>query len=480
MNKLKDLEPKSVFKYFEELSQVPRGSGNMDAVSSYCEEFAKAHSLKYYRDSANNVIIYKDASEGYENSDPVILQAHLDMVCQKDEGVEIDFEKEAIDIYVDGDFIKARGTTLGADNGISAACLLAILESDEIEHPPLEVVFTTDEEIGMIGAMALDFDKLKGKKMINADSEEPGIVTVSCAGGSDFVSKIPVEYQISAGDGVSVTVRGLKGGHSGVEIDKGRINANVLLGRILNRLSENAGFEIADINGGDKANAIPLLAQANLVVQNGKSFVIKANEYANIIKEEMSAREENLEIEIKLAGEVKTKVFDKNARDNIVYALTCVPNGVITMSAEIEGLVETSLNLGILKTQDDGVILHHALRSNKKSALAFLEDRLRTFYKIAKCSVETFGHYPPWEYNDNSLLQTLYCDIYKETTGKDALVKAIHAGLECGVFASNIEGFDCISIGPEMYDIHTTSERVSISSVKETYEIILKLLKRSK
>ncbi len=480
MSELKDIKPQSVFKYFEEISKIPRGSGDMDKISAYCMDFAKKHSLNAHRDSANNVIIYKEASKGYEDSEPIILQGHLDMVCQKDEGVNIDFEKDPIDIYVDGDYIKAHGTTLGGDNGIAVAMILSILESDDIEHPPIEAVFTTDEEIGMVGAMALDFEKLKGRKMINADSEEPGVVTVSCAGGSDLVSQIELNRNSVSGTLVSITVKGLKGGHSGVEIDKGRVNANILMGRILNFVSNNFDFEIAGIYGGDKANAIPLLCSADIVAKDTKELVIKINEQANIIKEEMSARESDLKIEVTSLSDGTYEVFDKKAKDELIYTLTCVPNGVIDMSAEIENLVETSVNLGVLKTEKDYIILHHALRSNKSSSLKFLEDRLKTFYSYLGCEVKTGGHYPPWEYNDKSRLQGIYCDTYKELCGKNAEVKAIHAGLECGVFSSNIKGFDCISIGPEMHDIHTSKERLSISSTEQTYEIILNILRKSK
>jgi dipeptidase D len=480
MNKLKDIKLQSVFKYFEEISLIPRGSGDMGKISAYCMDFAKNHSLKAHRDSANNVIIYKDGTKGYEDSEPIILQGHLDMVCQKDEGVDFDFEKDSLDIYVDGDYIKAHGTTLGGDNGVAVAMILSILERDDIEHPPIEAVFTTDEEIGMVGALSLDFTRLKGRKMINTDSEEPGVVTVSCAGGSDLTTKIEFKKKSASGSLINITVKGLKGGHSGVEINKGRVNANILMGRILRFVSNSFDFDIVNINGGDKANAIPLFCSCDILAEDGGELVIKLNEYANIIKEEMSARESDLKIDVTLLSDGTYEVLDTKAKDDIIYALNCVPNGVIDMSMEIENLVETSVNLGILKTEEEYIILHHALRSNKTSSLEFLEDRLRLFYSHMGYEVETGGHYPPWEYNDKSRLQGIYCDTYKELCGKDAEVKAIHAGLECGVFSSNIKGFDCISIGPEMHDIHTTKERLSISSTEQTYEIILNILRKSK
>lgn len=268
MAKLDSLKPLNVFKYFEEICNIPHGSENMDAISEYCVKFAENHSLKYIRDDANNVIIFKSATDGYENAEPVILQGHLDMVCQKTEESNIDFMKDGLDLYVDGDFVKAHGTTLGADNGIAVAMILAILESDEISHPEIQAVFTTDEEIGMVGAGKLDMSVLTAKKMINLDAEEDDAITVSCAGGSDFKAVIPVNRVKQTGTKITVTLKGLKGGHSGVEIDKGRVNADVLAGRFLNHMSNIADFDIIAINGGDKGNAIPNLCRIELCVKS--------------------------------------------------------------------------------------------------------------------------------------------------------------------------------------------------------------------
>ncbi len=480
MQKISDLEPNSVFKYFEELSRIPRGSGNMAKISEYCMEFAKKHSLEALRDSANNVIIFKPATKGYENSEPVILQGHLDMVCQKEEGINIDFENEGLDIYVDGDYIKANGTTLGADNGIAVAMILSILESDLISHPPIEAIFTTDEEIGMIGASKLSLDKIKGRRMINIDSEDPKVLTVSCAGGSDFKMTVWAERKKVTGNAVSFSIKGLKGGHSGVEINSARVNANLLMGRILNHLKESFKFEIISIDGGDKGNAIPVSCRTRLLVDDDSAFVLALKEYADIIKQEISERESGFFIEIENEGAGEFDVIVSPQKEKIVYMLLCAPNGVIEMSAEIENLVETSLNLGILKTQKDNITMCFALRSNKKSALEFLEEKLKTFSACVECEVETGGHYPPWEYNSNSKLQDMYKIEFKKKFGFEPAVEAIHAGLECGVFAAQIENFDCISIGPEMHDIHTTCERLSISSTNDVYNIILSILKECK
>lgn len=480
MQKLLNLEPERVFKYFEEISKIPRGSGDMEKISSYCLDFAKKHSLKAFRDEANNVVIYKNAAKGYENSEPVILQGHLDMVCQKDENVQIDFEKDGLEIFVDGDYIKARGTTLGADNGIAVSIILAILESDSLPHPPIEAVFTTDEEIGMVGALSLDLNKLKGRKMINIDSEDPSIVTTSCAGGSDFKVTVPVFRSLVNGTKISLCVRGLKGGHSGVEIDSGRVNSNILMARILNYARSISSFDLINIDGGDKGNAIPLLTNAEIVLTDADTFIEKINDYAKIIKKEISAREPDFEFKAEIIENGEFNVINHDLKDKLISALLCAPNGVIQMSAEIENLVETSLNLGILKTEESEITMLFALRSNKQSALDFLEEKLKVYFSCLECNIETGGHYPPWEFNSNSKLQSMYKKSFSEIKGFEPQIKAIHAGLECGVFSSGLADLDCISIGPEMNDIHTTKERLSISSTKEIFEIVLDVLKNCK
>ena len=480
MSKLAKLSPERVFYYFEKISSIPRGSGNMDAVAQFCVDFAICHNLKYIHDDFDNVVIYKNGTAGYENSAPIILQGHLDMVCQKTPDCNIDFIKDGLDLYIDGDFIKARGTTLGADNGIAVAMVLAILESDDIAHPPIEAVFTTDEEVGMIGARALDMSVLHGKLMINLDSDAEGIVTVSCAGGSDFKVNIPLETQVKTGTIVTLDIKGLKGGHSGGMIDKNHVNANMIAGRVLNELKSQFDFDIISINVGDKANAIPNSCAIELCASNPKDFIAAAQKYFDVIKSEIIDREPQFEAVISAGDNGSYKCFKDEIKDKIIYTLLCAPNGITEMSAEIEGLVQTSLNLGVLMTNCDRIILHFALRSNKKSALQFLEQRLSTFFNMLNLPYETFGHYPPWEFKENSLLRNIYCDIYKEELNQIPKVKAIHAGLECGVFAAGIKDFYCISIGPALYDIHTTSERLSVSSTKKTYNIILKILEKLK
>ncbi len=480
MSPLKILQPERVFYFFEKLSSIPRGSGNMTDVAQFCEDFAVSHDLKYIRDGADNVVIYKNGTVGYEKSEPIILQGHLDMVCQKTPDCNIDFAKDGLRLYIDGDFIKARGTTLGADNGIAVAIVLAILEDTTLAHPPIEAVFTVDEEVGMIGARALDMSILKAKRMINLDSEEDGTVTVSCAGGSDFVANIPLVKRKVYGTRISIDITGLKGGHSGVDINKNRVNANIIAGRILNQLEKDFDFNVISINGGDKANAIPNRCVTELCVANANIFCDAAKKYVSIIKEEIADREPDFDVIISAKDKSECDALDLSTKEKLIQILLCAPNGITEMSACVNGLVETSLNLGILTTNEDCVYMQFALRSNKQSALVFLEEKLAAFFKIFELPYKTFGHYPPWEFNKNSLLRDTYCSVYTEMFGEAPKVETIHAGLECGVFADAIQNFDCIAIGPALYDVHTTREKLSISSTQNLYDTIIKILEKLK
>lgn len=480
MQKLKNSAPSEVFRYFEELGAIARGSGNTSAASSYCEEFAKAHSLKYIRDEVGNVVIFKNASCGYEGSEPVILQGHLDMVCQKNDFGTVDPEKDGVDMYEDGDFIKARGTTLGADNGIAVAMILAVLEDENAAHPPIEAVFTVDEEIGMLGAMALDMSVLKARRMINIDSEEDDTVTVSCAGGEDITVNIPIERKAHFGTEVEFTLSGLLGGHSGMEINSGRVNAALLGGRLLDAVASDYNFELISVSGGNKANAIPSRFAARLCVESPELFCDKLNACFQTVKNELSGRENGLECEIVTGKTGAHEVFDNAAKETLITALLTVMNGVVEMSAEIPGLVQTSLNLGITETCSDSVRLCISLRSCKKSAQRFLERRISVFFAQLGLECEKSGYYPPWEYRDGSRLEKLYCDVYKKHCGTFPKIAAIHAGLECGVFASALDGIECISVGPSMFDVHTVNERLVVSSVGRIYAILREVLENLK
>lgn len=473
------MEISNVLKIFEEISGIPRGSGNMDKISLYCVNFARKNNLKYIIDDAKNVIIFKEASKGNEGKAPIILQGHLDMVCQKEEGKVIDFLNDGIEIIKDGDFLKANGTTLGADNGIAVAMILSVLADNELSHPPIEAVLTTDEEIGMIGASKLDVSQLKSKRMINIDAEEGDTVTVSCAGGSDIKISVPFSRKKVNGTKISVSVRGLQGGHSGVEIDKGRVNASVLMGRILNHI-KNLDFDIISVNGGTKANAIPVNCTLELVTQNEEKIKDALHQYFAVIKDEFKDREEDVYLEINSENAGDFDALDEASKQKLIYMLLTTLNGVIDMSKSIDGLVETSLNLGILVTKSDNILFHYALRSNKKSALDFLEEKMIAFAEYNGCDAEKSGGYEPWEYKENSELREIYAEEYEKMFGKKPKIEAIHAGLECAVFSATIDGLDCIAIGPDMFDVHTPKERLSISSAKSIFTLLCKLLQNLK
>ena len=476
MSKLELLKHDSVFSYFEEISAIHRGSGDKDAIQQYCIDFANSHNLKYYTDDEQNVVIYKGGTFGLEKAQPVILQGHLDIVCQKTADCKIDFLKDGLDVYVDGDYIKAKGTTLGADNGIAVAMILSILDSNELRHPPIEAVFTTDEETGMYGAKGLDMSVLSGKRMINLDSEEDDCITVSCAGGCDFKVEHETALAIATGTKLTINIEKLKGGHSGVEIHKGRANANIVAGKLLNNLKRKIDFDIISICGGDKANAIPNACKIELCVSDFDSFCKTLNESIKLIELEYGDREKKMQISVDKGECAQFDVMSKDDLNKFICALCCTPNGVLEMSASISGLVETSLNLGILNYSDSKLVMHYGLRSNKSVALDSLSEKMMTFYDTLSFNWECFGHYPPWEYRADSQLRELYKGTYIEQFDKEPRVEALHAGLECGVFASAIDNFDCIAIGPTIYDVHTVNERLSITSAVKIYGTLVKLL----
>lgn len=475
MGKFDKLSERALF-HFENITKIPHGSENVGAIAKMCTDFAKQNGLDYVKDEYDNVVIYKPASKGYEDKEPIILQGHLDMVCQKDEGVSIDFEKEGVEIVDHGDYISANKTTLGADNGVALGMIMSILENDELCHPPIEAIFTSDEEIGMIGASKLDVKLLKSKRMINLDAEEDDALTVSCAGGSDFVIEIPVIRETKKGTLFEIILEGLQGGHSGVDIDKNRHNANIELGQILYSNSNTLDFSICEINGGDKCNAIPNRCVAKICTNNPDSVLSAFEEKLSDLVNSLKKDEPDVRYTIKNLGECEVKVI-KNSSD-VLIPMWAVPNGVVKMSEDIEGLVETSLNLGILKTEKDFVKFHYALRSNTKSGLEELENKIATTLKEYNFNCKSFGHYPPWEFNKNFDLQKIYKACYEEHYGKKPKVEAIHAGLECGMFASKIEGLDCIAMGPKLYDVHTTKEKFYKKSFNETFALLLKILEK--
>lgn len=475
------LKPERVFSYFKEISSIPHGSGNCGKITEYCINFAKKFGLRYYSDDAGNVVIYKQGTPGYENSDTVILQGHLDMVCQKTDDCNIDFNKDGLSLCCENGFLSANGTTLGADNGIAVAMILSVLESSDIKHPPIEAVFTTDEEVGMIGAGKLDMSVLSGKYLVNIDSEEEKKVFVSCAGGSEISAKIPLCAVKKTGFAVTLHIQGLLGGHSGVEINSGRINSNILAGRYLNYLNCNTQFDIISVDGGDKGNAITNSTKIKLLTNDAAKLCKVVEEYNKVVFEELASREPGFKVSA-LVSDIQHEynVFSENLKIDVIYLLYCIPNGVQEMSADVKGLVETSLNLGIVSTNEDSVNLLISLRSNKVSALTALEEKVKTFLGRTDCTLKVSGFYPPWEYKRDSALRNKYIDVYKDIFGFVPTVEAIHAGLECGVFASKIKNIDCIAIGPDLFDVHTVNEKLDILSTERIYNVIISLLENLK
>lgn len=480
MRVLEELEPKKVFYYFEEICGIPHPSYKEKKISDYLVSFAKSHGLEYYQDDLYNVVMIAPATEGYEDEEPVILQGHMDMVCEKEPGREIDFENEGLKIFVDGDYVTAEGTTLGGDDGIAIAFALAILDSPEIAHPRLEVIVTVSEEVGMEGATGVDLSMLKGHKLLNLDSEAEGVMTVSCAGGNSSACHVPVLYEEKSGSALALRVGGLKGGHSGVEIDKGRANANRVMGRLLLALEQaGVGFDIAALCGGAKQNAIPREAQALLLVP-GKDLDAAKNiltETIAQVKNEYATNDPGLALSIEEAGEKQEKVLQDASKKAVVMLLNNLPNGIQSMSADIEGLVETSLNMGIVTLDEKEFLAEFAVRSSVESARDAVTACIRNLVEYAGGTLAVSGVYPAWEYKKDSVMREDAARIFREIYEKEPKIEAIHAGLECGILAGKIDGLDGISIGPDMVGIHTFEEKLSISSTKRVFEFVVELLK---
>lgn len=481
MRVLEGLKPEKVFYYFEEICNIPHGSGNLDKISGYLADFAAKRGLFHIRDASNNVIIVKEATAGYEEAAPIILQGHMDMVAVKTNDAQIDLEKDALKLAVDGDYIYAKGTSLGGDDGIAVAYILALLDSQDVAHPRIEAVITTDEEVGMEGATAIDLSMLKAKRMLNIDSEEEGILLTSCAGGMRTDCHIPVKMEtISEGICLEMKVGGLLGGHSGTEINKEHTNAIKLLGITLKQIWEKVPFQLVQITGGEKDNAISREACAvvRLELNAKESFVKEVNRIEKEEKNEKKSKEKDLFFCVTEKNIDSEYMFDTESTQRILSFLTLLPNGVMAMSADIEGLVETSLNVGILRTTDTEVVASIAIRSAIETAKHKVFLQVDTLTKLLGGYTETHGVYPGWQFDPDSKLRADMMRIYKEMFGKEAKVEALHAGLECGIMIAKIPGLDCVSYGPNIYDIHTTKERLSISSAARMWEYLLEILKQ--
>ena len=479
MNVLSNIEPRSVFKYFEEICEIPHGSGNTKAISDYLTYFAKTQGLKYRQDSVNNVIIWKDASPGYQNAPIVMLQSHIDMVCEKETGYDIDMSTSALELFVDGDLIGAKRTSLGADNGIAVAMCLAILAADNIPHGPLECIFTADEEVGMLGAMALDVSDLKAHYLLNLDSEVEGVLTVSCAGSSRVVCSFPVRRDRFLGEVAILRVSGLIGGHSGLEIHKGRINANSLLGRVLYELSQVCELRIFALEGGSKDNAIPSEANAILSIdklQTASDIITRLNE---TLRNEYRATDGNVQLSLQ-PTEISVYPFDRVNSEHIISFLFCAPNGVQHMSPDVPGLVQTSLNLGQVHTQENTVVCRFMVRSNIDSQKNEIIAKVRALAESLGGVVEIPTSSSAWEYKQASPLRDTVIKAFRSVYGEEPQIAAMHGGLECGVLSGKIPQLDCISYGPNLTGIHTPEERLHIASTKRVWQLTLEILKHLK
>ena len=474
--KLAGLEPASVFGYFEQLCAIPHGSGNTKMISDYLVNFAKKHGIRYIQDELNNVLLFADGTCGYEDHAPVILQGHMDMVCEKDADCPIDMEREGLDITHNGEYIFANGTTLGGDDGVAVAFALALLADPTIAHPPIEVIITVDEEVGMEGATGVDLSMLKGRTMINLDCENEGVFTVSCAGGARGTITLPLQRRAVYGPCVKLTVEGLQGGHSGVEIHKNLGNANKIMGEFLSRVQKLMPLCITDITGGAKDNAIPRSCQVTLVAMG--SHIERINDVAAQLQEEVRATFD--EPEARICGD-DVDALGGNAlstQDSAkVIALLCsAPNGVQSWSQDIEGLVQTSLNLGVVRLAD-ALRMTFAVRSSVNQEKRELLAQLQELAKLFDAQYSEMGDYPAWEFKKDSHLRDTMVRVFERMYGKTPVVEAIHAGLECGILSDKLPGLDCVAIGPDMQDIHTSRERLHIASTRRSWEFLLEILK---
>ncbi len=476
---LQGIEPREVFHFFEEICSIPHPSYREKAISDYLVAFARERNLKVQQDDLYNVIIVKEATPGYEDVEPVIIQGHMDMVCEKTPDSAKDMEREGLDLYVDGDYIRAKDTTLGGDDGIAVAYALALLDSQILSHPKLEVVITVSEEVGMEGASHIDLSGLTGHTLLNIDSEEEGIFLTSCAGGCRAGLDIPLTFSKAQGLSAEIEISGLAGGHSGTEIDKNRGNANVLLARVLNACSCVVPIRLVNMEGGKKDNVIPSLAKAQVLLEpeNWEVFESGVHRMERVLAEEYAASDAGILVALEKTGEQECQAVSLEDTRKALAVIIGLPEGVQSMSSEIPGLVETSLNLGIMKVEErGGMQLSYCIRSSVTTRKHFLLQRLQALTEMFGGTMKVTGDYPAWEYRRDSRIRERMVSLYRQMYGREPEVQAIHAGLECGILAGEIDDLDCVSFGPDILDIHTVQERLSISSTKRVWEFLVKLL----
>ena len=481
MRVLENLKPEKVFYYFEEICSIPHGSGNVQALSDYCVKFAKDRGLWVKQDDMGNVIMRKEATAGYEEAAPVIIQGHLDMVCEKTRDCDIDFTKDGLRLKTDGKMVWAEGTTLGGDDGVAAAYGMAILDADDIPHPMIELVLTVDEEIGLLGAAGIDLSELKGRKLINLDSEEEGIFLTSCAGGLSLIGTIPVTYEEQEGILCEIDVAGCKGGHSGTEINKGRANSNQLMGRVLDALD----CGILSLEGGSKDNAIPRFTTGQVLVQDVAAGQKCVQELEKILRHEYAGVDDAITVKLLPVEEADRRqmCLTKASARKVKCALMNLPNGIQAMSADVEGLVETSLNMGVMTlTRDSGsegtLTVKSAIRSSKESSKEYLTRRTVAMIELLGGTAQEQGAYPGWDYKRESTLRDSFIAAYTKLYGEPPVCEGIHAGVECGLFTGKVPDMDCISLGPNMQNVHTAEECLEVASVERTWNLLLEVLKQ--
>lgn len=478
-NEIKNLEPKALWNNFANLNSIPRPSKKEGRVIEFMKNFGKNLGLETIEDEIGNVIIRKPATAGMENRKPIVLQGHLDMVCQKNNDTNFDFDTQGIDMYVDGDWVRARGTTLGADNGLGVSAIMAILESKDIPHPAIDALFTIDEETGMTGALNLKGGVLKGEILLNLDTEEDDEIDIGCAGGVDVTATRSYnQEEIPEGSsGYTITVKGLHGGHSGMDIDKGLGNANKIMNRLLFDGFENYGLQIAEINGGGLRNAIPRESVAKIIIATmyEAAFAVEMQETISDIKTEFKTTEPNLEILIEKC-DLPSKIMDLGVQEGLLRAIYAAHNGVYRMSADMPGLVETSNNISKIVVKEGSISIQNLTRSSVESSKFDLANSLRSAYELFGCEVEFTGSYPGWTPNVNSEILKLLVSVYEKQNGTKPHVVACHAGLECGILGTNYPGMDMISFGPTIKGAHSPDERASIASSQKFWKFLLEIL----
>ena len=458
---------------------MPHGSGNIKQISDYCANFAKERGLNYIQDELGNVIIFAPPSAGYEQAETIILQGHMDMVCVKTPDCPLDLTRDGLKLAVEGDHVYAEGTSLGADNGIAVAMMLALMDSPELPHPPIEALITVDEETGMFGAAAVDFAPMKGYKLINMDSEEEGVFTVSCAGGARATCALKVQREKCDWNVCSLSVSGLQGGHSGVEIHKGRANANKLMGRVLALAAEKTKIRLISLSGGTADNVIARDCHAVLAAEDVAGVLVAAAKAEAMFLEEFAQSDPGVDVLFDGNVACSKKALTLADTDKVIRLLRAVPQGVQSMSESIEGLVQSSLNLGVAALEEE-LVLRFALRSSVAGEKAEMLARLVRIFEDNGGRVETDGDYPAWEYRKDSPLRDLMAETYTDMYGKPPVIDAIHAGLECGLLSGKRPELDCVSIGPNLQAVHSVDEKLSISSTMRTWQFLQEVLKRSK